>query len=149
MKFSMDIVGEKLLDRKLKKLGVAVRKALEDAVLKNTLLVHSTAVKGIQKKSQGKSATRYHPKRRVTVSRPGDPPNTDRGRSIASVAFNFKPERLEGDVGTNYKVLVWLEFGTRDVAARPWLEPAFRSRKKQMKRNMSRAWRKATDKVVK
>jgi hypothetical protein len=67
-------------------------------------------------------------RRRITgavVSRPGEPPRKQHGRLRASVTHEVDPNTLEARVGTNYKVGMWLELGTkRGLKPRPWLRRA-------------------------
>lgn len=74
----------------------------------------------------GKAEIRYKPKRTVVVSKPGEAPNTDTGRSVQSIKFDFKKQGLVGRVGTNLRYLARLEFGTEHIAARPWLSTALK-----------------------
>lgn len=116
------------------------------AVIDSTLLLDETAKKLIAKRSSGKKQTRYKPKREVIVSKPGDAPNTDTGRAIQSIFFNIENEGMKGSVGTKLKYLIGLEFGTKHVAARPWLSTALKLIKKDAAKkfniNFTRAVRK-------
>lgn len=76
----------------------------------------------IQKTSPGEKQVRYNPKRTVTASKPGDPPNTDTGRLINSIKFAKDGNAYK--VGTNLSYGAYLEFGTKDLAPRPWLSVA-------------------------
>lgn len=106
---------------KLEKVGLtAQRKTVKEAIL----LVHEIAVKSIQENGDGTPATRYDPYRKVNVSDPGDPPNTDTGRLARGIKFEFEGDGMIGRVGTNVKYGAWLEFGTKIMEARPWLQPA-------------------------
>lgn len=100
--------------------------------------VHREAVKLIQaRSSQGRSYSRGT----IThvASAPGNPPNTDRGTLVNRVDFEIDTQALKGVVGTNYKVGKHLELGTQTMAARPWLFPAFESRRKDILASMSKA----------
>jgi len=55
-------------------------------------------------------------------SRPGEPPHKQRGRLLASIAWEVAG--LIGRVGTNVDYGRFLELGTRKMAARPWLRRA-------------------------
>jgi phage gpG-like protein len=89
-----------------------------------TLLVHETAIKLIQDNSDGNDVVRYNPTRTVKASFEGDPPNSDKGRLVQSIKFDFINGGLTGLVGTNLKYGAWLEFGTKNMQARPWLQPS-------------------------
>jgi len=91
------------------------------------------AVRSIASRSAGKTETRSRPRRKVVVSRPGDAPNTDRGRLISSVQFAFDKARMVGTVFSGLKYARWLEFGTRKMKARPWLRPAFKAGTRNIK----------------
>ena len=98
--------------------------AMISAMQKATLMVHETAVKNIQDNSDGTPAIRYAPKRVVNVSNPGDYPNTDTGRLAQSIEFAFEDGGRTGLVGSNLRYAAHLEFGTQDMAPRPWLSTA-------------------------
>jgi HK97 gp10 family phage protein len=68
----------------------------------------------------GKKGTVYG----AVVSDPGEPPRKQFGRLRASVASEADEGRLAARVGTNVKYGRWLELGTQNMAARPWLRRA-------------------------
>ncbi|MFP4323771.1 MAG: hypothetical protein ACLFTK_15055 [Anaerolineales bacterium] len=57
-----------------------------------------------------------------TPAAPGDPPAIDTGALAASIRLEPTPQGYR--VGTPLIYGAWLEFGTREMAARPWLRPA-------------------------
>lgn len=118
------IRGTKSVSEKLKSLGAAGVAAQILAVQESTLLVHELAAKSIQDNGDGTPQVRYSPKRTVAVSKPGSPPNTDTGRLVQSLKFEFLAGGLIGRVGSNLKYAKDLEFGTKKMAARPWLSTA-------------------------
>jgi len=122
MKVFFDVKSN--IQKKVNKLLGETLAAQVRAVQKGTLLIHEIAVKSIQENNDGRSEIRYNPKRTVNVSDEGDTPNTDTGRLVQSIKFDFKNEGLTGRVGTNLKYGAWLEFGTKTMQARPWLTPA-------------------------
>ena len=124
MKVGFEIKGLKSLQKKLDKFKAEALGAQVRAVQKGTLLIHEIAVKSIQDNSGGSPSIRYNPTRVVNVSKPFDPPNTDTGRLVQSVKFDFQNAGLVGRVGTNLRYGAYLEFGTENMAPRPWLLPA-------------------------
>lgn len=124
MNFGYQIKGLEKIRKKFVQLEVETKAAQIRTVQEATLMTHEIAVKSIQENGDGKSQIRYQPKRVVNVSKPGDPPNTDTGRAVASIKFDFKDGGLIGRIGTNLKYLAALEFGTSTTDARPWLAPA-------------------------
>lgn len=112
------------LDKILKRLdglGGKADKALMQALGEAAILIHSTAVKSIQ--SHQSSGIKYG---NHTASKPGFAPNTDTGSLVKSIGFEVDASKNQAVVGTNLDYGAWLEFGTRDIAPRPWLLPAFR-----------------------
>lgn len=114
------ITGVKLLDRKLGALVQNIEKSKELAVQEATLRLHAEAVKVVGE-NEGGSIQRRRGKY-VTVSDPFTPPHKDTGILQKSIKFNFR--KGVGEVGTNYPVGAWLEFGTEHTAPRPWLSVA-------------------------
>jgi len=141
------VKGVQDLQKKLRELGnnaeEARRKAVQDAVF----LIHATAVNLIQDNSSGVPQKRYTngKSRMVLASKPGDPPNTDTGRLVQSIKFEFSNDYAIGSVGTNLKYGKHLEYGTRTMAARPWLSRAIRICQK----DIEKMFRAAINKVVK
>lgn len=60
------------------------------------------------------------------ASAPGDPPATDLGRLRAATTSQLAVDErgLHARIGSNYPVQLFLELGTRKMAARPHLRPA-------------------------
>jgi HK97 gp10 family phage protein len=111
------------LIQKLESTPTAVEKGVNLALKKAALELHREAVSGIREVSGGEIQTRYNPKRSVVVSKPGDAPNSDTGQLIQSIQFEL--EDGKAFVGSNLGYASDLEFGTKNMAARPWLSLAF------------------------
>lgn len=139
MRFFAKVTGRELVRKNLKKFQKLAISEQVAAIQDATFLVHEKAVKSIQDNSGGKPDIRYNPRRGVVVSKPGKPPNTDTGRLVQSIQVEFRNNGLEGIVGTNLKYGVWLEFGTQDMPARPWLKPAVQSQLKKINSRFSKA----------
>jgi HK97 gp10 family phage protein len=147
MRISGTIKGTQKLIKQFKKLesdtlGFQI-KAVQDSVF----LIHETAVKSIQDNSGGYPQRRWTNGRSrwVLASYPGDPPNTDTGRLVQSIKFDFKNRGLTGRVGTNLRYGAYLEFGTSNMAARPWLAPAIRETSKSVAEIFRKALKDATN----
>lgn len=133
------IIGTKALQKKFARMIPKTRSALEKQLAVSALAIHKEAVKGIKKVSGGKKQTRSNPTRTVTVSKPGDPPNTDRGGLIQSIQFEVDKSTLDASVGSNLKYAAWLEFGTKRMKKkRPWLAPAIRKTKNKIPKGFKR-----------
>jgi HK97 gp10 family phage protein len=98
-------------------------KIARKAVIDGVLAIHREAVTNIAKNSDGTPAVRYRNgrPRDVTVSNPFDYPNTDTGRLVQSIKFDFDSTGSSGRVGSNLPYAKYLELGTKDMAPRPWL----------------------------
>ena len=61
-------------------------------------------------------------------SKPGEPPRKRTGTLQKSVAhaIRVEPDAVVARVGTAVRYGYYLEFGTRKMAARPWLRPGFK-----------------------
>lgn len=137
----MRFVGSITSKNNLEKFGQAKEvseAALWSVIQEGTLKIHELAVRGIMKRSPGEKAVRYNPKRNVVVSKPGDPPNVDRGIFVKSIQYELDYAWSSGYVGTNDERGPHFEFGTRNMAARPWLYPAWKAAQKTIKALMKR-----------
>lgn len=76
------------------------------------------------------------------ASSPGDPPAVDTGRLRGSIRVvdMSGPARVHVRVGTNVKYAPMLEYGTRRMAARPFMQPALGMAKPAMRRAMVRSY---------
>jgi HK97 gp10 family phage protein len=128
------IKNVKRFEMKLKALERETKAGSIKAVQDSIFLIHKTAVESIQDNASGIPQVRYTNgrKRNVLASKPGDPPNTDTGRLVQSIKFDFQNGGLTGRVGTNLKYGAWLEFGTKNVEPRPWLSSAIKETAKQV-----------------
>ena len=118
-----------------------------NAVKEGTLAIHSAAIKIVSENEGGSRDVRYNPKRNVTVSKPGNPPHTDTGRLRQSIKFNYK--NGQGEVGSNYKVAAGLEFGTENMAPRPWLSKAVTEVSKDIGNIFEKWFKKAVKEISK
>lgn len=125
MTLSAKISGVDSIVKKLSQIRDDALAGQIDALTQSVLAIHQTAVYMIQDNTDGEPQTRYKPKRQVFASFPGDPPNTDTGRLVQSIQFEI--DGNVGYVGTNLVYGAWLEFGTKNMAPRPWLSVAVES----------------------
>lgn len=93
------------------------------------------------RRSKGKSYRTKNKKILHIASAANNPPNTDTGNLVK----NIKVKRIQGgyDVGSRTAAPygAWLEFGTKNMSARPWLMPAYNKimpawKQKYMKRGL-------------
>lgn len=86
--------------------------------------IRNTAVRSIMKQSpQGRTYELYSPRRTHMASAPGYPPNMNTGRLSGSITVHDSGKyTAEVIAGAEYSA--YLEFGTRKMAARPFMQPA-------------------------
>ena len=106
--------------------------------------IRNTAVKSIQKQSPGGvTYEKYNPRRSHVASAPGQPPNTDTGRLAGSIrAVESGTPTAYVDALADYAV--WLEFGTRNMAARPFMTPAVEAEREKFRKGVNELTEKAT-----
>jgi len=80
--------------------------------------------------------------RTYTASAPGQPPAQRLGELRQSVSTEVEGtgSKVVGRVGTNKKYGPMLEFGTRNMAPRPWLRPTFEKKQKDVEAIFIRQW---------
>lgn len=59
------------------------------------------------------------------ASAPGEPPAIDTGELVQSITFQVKDNGTVGEVGSDKKHGLYMEYGTSKILPRPWLKPAF------------------------
>ena len=63
------------------------------------------------------------------ASAPGEPPAIDNGELAQSINFQVKDNGTVGEVGSDKKHSLYMEYGTSKIKPRPWLKPAFKNSK--------------------
>jgi len=118
--------------------AVKVYAAAVEELKIGALEIQGTAKKSIQKHSAGKRYGNH------TASKPGDAPNTDTGRLVQSIQTDM--QGLVASVGTNLTYGKYLEYGTKNIEPRPWLQPALDANENRIEANFIKAIRKALNK---
>jgi len=75
-----------------------------------------------------------------TASSPGQPPAVATGDLKWSIDTNVSGDGLIGEVGTDIDHGMMLQFGTRNILPRPWLDVAFNNSLYQIVNIFSTAW---------
>lgn len=143
--------------RRLRQFDAQADAEIGEALSEAGAIVQGTAVRMIQR--GGRSGRVYHNTRRIRrtksgdldkrfntgqhqASAPGEPPKTDTGVLVGSIKAVKVGEDVH--VGTDVKYGRYLEFGTSNMAPRPWLIPS----KEQSQRAVSRQFRNAIQGVI-
>ena len=132
---SVKITGQAELERNLRKLGNKYGNNTAKGLIMAANIVRGDAIKSIQTVSNGRTVTRTTAagnEYEHTASKPGDAPNTDTGRLVQSIQVEVKKDGVY--VGSGVEYAKTLEFGTSNMAARPWLIPALMRSKDLIKK---------------
>lgn len=147
MKVQAKISGADAIKKRLAALGPATTRAIWPVVVDGALRIQGDAVRSIMDQKGFEVVTRYRPRREVVVSPPGEAPNSDTGRLAKSITVDLNKSDLTARVYTNLEYAPWLEFGTRDMAARPFMGPAFRRQKGSILEEIEQALEQAVEDV--
>lgn len=133
-------------DVKLKFNTKEVVKAIDDAASKKMAeAVQAVRTQTLETLSGSRSGRTYKvpgTSRTYTASAPGEPPAQRLGelRQSIKTAVEGEGRKVIGLVGTDKKHGKPLEFGTRNMAARPWLRPSFEKSLDKIKSILGRKW---------
>jgi HK97 gp10 family phage protein len=128
----------------LEKLGTVGEREARRAIQTTAQKVRSDAIKSISREqSTGIVYQKSNPNRTHVASAPGDPPNTDTGELVRSIIVVNQGQSSK--VGTELDKGAWLEFGTVDMAPRPWLMPALRSNERFLIDEVEKAIQRAVE----
>lgn len=79
--------------------------------------------------------------RTYTASAPGEPPAVMTGQLRTSIKYRIVGDmKVTGEVGSELKKAVELEFGTERIKPRPFLRPTFQEELPKIKNILSRRW---------
>jgi HK97 gp10 family phage protein len=126
----MTISGDKQLVANIRKFGSQADAALAQIVMATAQNVRTNAIRSIQGgPKNGKKYEKYSPRRTHRASSPGQAPATDTGRLVSSIMADITG--LTAEVSANVQYAAPLEFGTVNMAARPFLQPALESEREK------------------
>lgn len=111
--------GSKELQAALREASGDVRDAVSKEVVATAIRLRKDVVRSIQS-GPANGAIRRNGSR---ASAPGQPPMSDTGRLASSIEFD-QIGPLTATVGSRLAYAVYLEYGTRKMAARPFFRPA-------------------------
>ena len=135
-------VGAKLegaaeLLAELRSFGIDVNRELSAAVMGTAQNIRAKAIKSIQRPPKtGITYQKTKPKRRHVASAPGQAPATDTGRLAGDIKADISGKKAE--VYTDLEYAAPLEFGTRRMAARPFMLPAMEDEREAWNRRIKR-----------
>jgi len=110
--------------------GPKVAKAIDTGLQRNLTKAALFVVRKVKQSLTKAGPTKTHPS--TPASSPGEPPHRRTGRLARSITHEVTATTAR--VGTNVKYGKFLEVGTGDMAARPYLRPAVYKNRKQIKK---------------
>ena len=140
----MKIEGMEDLNKSLARVSSKFESEATALVNRTAQNIRNTAVRSIQKPSGiGTYYKKYNPNRMHIASAPGQPPNTDTGRLAGSI------RTVETGTPTAYvdalaDYAAHLEFGTRNMAARPFMTPAVEAERDKYRKGINELVRRST-----
>lgn len=144
MRTSVKIEGVKSVTDALSKLDAQATNDVHDVINATAQNIRNTAIRSIKNSPANGRVYRNH-----TASAEGNPPRTDTGRLVSSIAV-VMPENgkaLEAEIGAYVNYAAHLEYGTRNMGARPFMFPALEQNMKgyvsKMKQALERAFARA------
>lgn len=146
MSFNLDIDIKDAL-RELEQLPSEVNASVNKEIKQTAFAISREAIKSI---STRPSAGRIYKRgdRTHQASKAGDAPNSDTGQLVISIKAKKQPKIGGLDsylVGSPLDYAFWLEFGTLNIAARPWLSPAVDAVEPDHVKRITEAVRKITN----
>ena len=139
---SVKVSGMRNFQTQIRKLGDSFGDAVNAGVFLTASEMRTYAIKSIQEQSPGKSVKRSRQGGGTyphVAASPGQAPNTDTGKLVASIAVEKKAESTYF-VGSGLSYAKYLEFGTsRMPKPRPWLQTAIRANRNALIDNIEKA----------
>ena len=138
MKLKMNLLNKQEFYRKLnRQLGIVPVKNAQRACFTADNVVKTEAIRSVSQGSpSGPVVTRYNPKRSLRISAAGEPPVTDTGFLVSNITTEVQTEgrRVTGTVRSQAPYSAFLEFGTQQMPARPFMQPALDKSANKIKR---------------
>ncbi len=131
--FSVSMEGFERFRKRIEKYKTGVEKEIKRVIYTGALAIHEDAVKAIERGSKsGIIYPAYTDKegnkhKKHQASAPGEAPATDTGHLVGSSnpPVTVTDEGHTVEVRFRQKYALWLEFGTVNMAPRPFLGPAY------------------------
>lgn len=134
------VTNSSRIERQLRNIPAARQAAVQRAVTIGAERVRGQAALLIQQ-GPPRSGRAYQIAGKTHIaSAPGEPPKTRSGRLAGSIFVRPEDGGMAASVGTNIEYGRYLEFGTKKMAARPWLFPTFERLKNEISRRIMAAF---------
>jgi len=120
----------------------AIDKAAKDRMQEAVQAVRNQALETLSGSRSGRTYKVPGTSRTYTASSPGEPPAVATAELRQNIKTAVEPEgkMIVGMVGTDKIQGKMTEFGTKNMAARPWLRPSFEKSAGKVKEIFMRIW---------
>ena len=132
----VETVFKSNLSKVFKEIDKVERERIKDAVNE----IRNVAIETLSGSRSGRQYKVPGTQKIYTASSPGQPPAVATGRLRQSVSTEITEGGKVGAVGTNIDYGRMLEFGTKDIAARPWLRISFEKAGVAVKEIFTKLW---------
>ena len=125
------VVRKKAYDKRVREYNTGMRSLVKKAAL----ITFNNALMSLQGGNKtGDTVQKYNPRRVHTQSAPGEAPATDTGYLASHLQFKIDADGLGADVESTAEYSSYLEFGTSQMAERPFLQPALEEARPKIRR---------------
>lgn len=120
----VDLASSQKIKNAISQMNVKSEKHLQKFIADAAFTTQTNAVKSIQASA---SSGAVYKRRSIehTASLPNNPPNSDTGNLVRNITVGDVAGGKDVGSRSGAPYGLWLEFGTRNTAPRPWLRPAF------------------------
>ena len=118
---------------KYKQYKKKVQKQFQQSVFRAVNMVRNTVIQGISAGGQGEVYEKYRPRRTHRASAEGDYPATDTGYLISHINSKIYSNGMGGEIQSNAEYSHFLEFGTSEMSARPFMQPSLEENRNKIK----------------
>ena len=140
MTLRMRITNKPNFDRNINDISKKTLRNLQRAVRISANDVRNEAITSINSNPRaGGETTRYNPKRTIRISKEGDPPASDTGFLASNIHLVMDGDQLGASVESRAEYSSFLEFGTRKMRARPFMQPALEKGRRKYKQLFRKA----------
>lgn len=141
---SVEVYGIDDVELRLDEIMENARDNIDKYVRAGAVEVLSSSVESMQRGVKTGKVYKRGDDKEHQSSAPGEAPATDTGNLASSVMMVESKDDGYWLVGTDEDYGEYLEFGTEDMKARPWLIPALEENRDKIERKIQQALRDAT-----
>lgn len=136
MKITAKLEGAEKVSEMLKSLDAEAKIKVQQVIDSSAQNIRNHAIRSIQN-SPATGRTYKRGAVSHTASSEGNPPKTDTGGLVRSISASVGD--LVAEIGAYINYAVHLEFGTRNMGARPFMQPAMEQERKNFFSKMNKA----------